>query len=110
MCLLEIAGFSKFLSGVAGAKASPRVVLAAGLMATALVNLAFGFGASYAWFLVCWGANGLLQVGRELLRPVLPSSWASPACCSPRLPAACSRWAQVAHAHAHSATTLLKPE
>lgn len=54
-------GFSKFLSGVAGAKASPRVVLAAGLMATALVNLAFGFGASYAWFLVCWGANGLLQ-------------------------------------------------
>ena len=55
------AGFSKFLSGVAGAKASPRVVLAGGLMATAAVNLAFGFGASYAWFLACWGANGLLQ-------------------------------------------------
>lgn len=54
-------GFSKFLSGVAGARASPRVVLALGLAATAAVNVAFGFGASYAWFLACWGANGLLQ-------------------------------------------------
>ena len=61
LCVAAPAGFSKFLSGVAGAKASPRVVLAGGLMATAAVNLAFGFGASYAWFLACWGANGLLQ-------------------------------------------------
>ena len=60
------AGFSKFLSGVAGARASPRVVLACGLAATAAVNIAFGFGAGYTWFLMCWGANGLLQgMGRQ---------------------------------------------
>ena len=35
---------------------------AGGLIATALVNVAFGFGHAYLWFCVCWGANGLLQV------------------------------------------------
>jgi MFS transporter, OPA family, sugar phosphate sensor protein UhpC len=48
---------------VLGARASPKVILAGGLMATALVNIAFGFGASYLWFCTCWGLNGLLQVG-----------------------------------------------
>jgi len=38
-------GMSKFISGVLGAKASPRVLLAAGLMATATVNIIFGFQA-----------------------------------------------------------------
>ena len=37
------------------------MVLALGLAATAAVNIAFGFGASYAWFIACWGINGLLQ-------------------------------------------------
>ena len=31
-------------------------------MATALVNVAFGFGHAYLWFCVCWGMNGVLQV------------------------------------------------
>lgn len=31
-------------------------------MATALVNIAFGFGHAYLWFCVCWGLNGALQV------------------------------------------------
>ena len=56
------AGFSKFLSGVLGARASPRVILAGGLMATALVNIGFGFGASYIWFMCFWALNGVLQV------------------------------------------------
>ena len=30
-------------------------------MATAVVNVGFGFGASYAWFLCFWALNGLLQ-------------------------------------------------
>ena len=55
-------GFSKFISGVLGARASPRVILGGGLMATAVVNIGFGFGASYVWFLCFWALNGLLQV------------------------------------------------
>lgn len=54
-------GFSKFLSGVLGARASPRVILAGGLMATAVVNVGFGFGASYVWFMCFWALNGVLQ-------------------------------------------------
>ena len=33
-----------------------------GLMATALVNIAFGFGNAYLYFCVIWAFNGLLQV------------------------------------------------
>jgi len=42
-------GFSKFASGVLGARTSPKLLLGVGLMATALVNIAFGFGASMTW-------------------------------------------------------------
>lgn len=54
---------SKFVSGVLGAKFSPSVLLAGGLMATAAVNIAFGFGTSLAWFCFFWALNGTLQVG-----------------------------------------------
>ena len=37
--------------------------LAGGLMATALVNIAFGFGNAYIYFCVIWATNGILQVG-----------------------------------------------
>lgn len=62
-------------------RASPRVVLALGLAATAAVNIAFGFGASYAWFLACWGLNGLLQgmgapaCARWAHQPARPTPW-----------------------------------
>lgn len=52
---------SKFISGVLGAKFSPSVLLAGGLMATAAVNIAFGFGTSLAWFCFFWALNGTLQ-------------------------------------------------
>ena len=55
-------GFSKFLSGVLGARTSPRVMLAGGLMATAIVNILFGFGHSMVWFCSFWALNGILQV------------------------------------------------
>jgi len=55
-------GFSKFVAGVLGAKLSPGVLLGGGLMATAAVNVMFGFGSSLAWFCVMWGLNGILQV------------------------------------------------
>eukprot|EP00798_Chlamydomonas_sp_ICE-L_P021673 gene21673-28690_t len=54
-------GMSKFISGVLGAKFSATYLLAGGLMATALINIAFGFGSSLAWFVFFWGLNGTLQ-------------------------------------------------
>lgn len=54
-------GFSKFASGVLGARSSPTKLLAGGLMATALVNVAFGFGSSMVWFCCFWALNGILQ-------------------------------------------------
>lgn len=54
-------GMSKFLSGVLGARTSPTLLLAGGLMATALMNGAFGFGTTLAWFCTFWGLNGMLQ-------------------------------------------------
>ncbi|KAK9901089.1 hypothetical protein WJX75_003573 [Coccomyxa subellipsoidea] len=54
-------GVSKFLSGVLGARTSPTVLLAGGLAATALANIAFGMSNSYPVLLGIWGLNGLLQ-------------------------------------------------
>ncbi len=55
-------GFSKFVSGVLGARTSPTLMLAGGLMATACVNLLFGAGNTLPWFLTFWAINGILQV------------------------------------------------
>lgn len=52
-------GFSKFASGVLGARTSPTLLLGGGLMATALVNIIFGFGASMTW----WVAAAVLTPG-----------------------------------------------
>lgn len=54
-------GMSKFVSGVLGSRTSPRLLLAGGLMATAIMNIAFGFSASMAWFALFWSINGMLQ-------------------------------------------------
>ena len=54
-------GFSKFASGVLGSRTSPRLLLAGGLMATAVMNVAFGFSTSMIWFSVFWSINGMLQ-------------------------------------------------
>ena len=54
-------GFSKFVSGVLGARTSPTLMLAGGLMATAAVNLLFGAGNAMPWFMTFWAINGILQ-------------------------------------------------
>lgn len=54
-------GMSKFVSGVLGARSSPQILLAGGLMATAVVNIMFGFGTSLIWFCSFWAMNGILQ-------------------------------------------------
>ena len=54
---------SKFVSGVLGSRTSPTMLLAGGLMATAALNVAFGFSTSLVWFCTWWAMNGMLQVG-----------------------------------------------
>jgi sugar phosphate permease len=54
-------GVSKFASGVLGSRTSPQLLLAGGLMATAVMNLAFGFSTSMLWFAAFWSLNGMLQ-------------------------------------------------
>lgn len=71
-------GMSKFISGVLGARFSPSVLLAGGLMATALINIAFGFGTSLAWFCFFWALNGTLQgVGGPCCARILTTWFAS---------------------------------
>eukprot|EP00879_Flechtneria_rotunda_P009282 GHRR01009717.1.p1 GENE.GHRR01009717.1~~GHRR01009717.1.p1 ORF type:complete len:467 (+),score=173.45 GHRR01009717.1:218-1618(+) len=71
-------GMSKFVSGVLGAKFSPSVLLAGGLMATAVINIAFGFGSSLAWFCFFWALNGTLQgVGGPCCARILTTWFAS---------------------------------
>ncbi len=54
-------GVSKFASGVLGSRTSPRALLAGGLAATALMNLAFGFSNTMVAFVFFWSVNGMLQ-------------------------------------------------
>jgi OPA family sugar phosphate sensor protein UhpC-like MFS transporter len=71
-------GMSKFVSGVLGSRTSPRLLLAGGLMATALMNIAFGFSTSMIWFSVFWTINGMLQgVGAPGCARILTSWFAS---------------------------------
>ena len=59
-------GFSKFVSGVLGARTSPTLMLSGGLMATAAVNLLFGAGNAMPWFMTFWAINGILQARGRL--------------------------------------------
>lgn len=71
-------GFSKFVSGVLGARTSPTLMLSGGLMATAAVNLLFGAGNAMPWFMTFWAINGILQARRRLrLAPENPQGFGS---------------------------------
>ena len=52
-----------FLWGEVASHIRPFYVIGFGLLASALVNLAFGFQASLAAMLILWGINGLVQAG-----------------------------------------------
>ena len=54
-------GFSKFASGVLGARTPPTALLAGGLLATAAANAAFGASSTFPLLALFWGLNGLLQ-------------------------------------------------
>jgi sugar phosphate permease len=71
-------GTSKFISGVLGARLSPTLLLAGGLMATAVVNIAFGFGTGLTWFCMFWALNGMMQgVGGPCCARILTTWFAS---------------------------------
>lgn len=71
-------GMSKFVSGVVGARFPASVLLGGGLMATALINIMFGFGSSLAWFCFFWALNGTLQgVGGPCCARILTNWFAS---------------------------------
>jgi MFS transporter, OPA family, sugar phosphate sensor protein UhpC len=54
-------GCSKFVSGVVGDILSPSLMLGGGLIATGLVNIAFGASHTLPLFCVLWAMNGILQ-------------------------------------------------
>lgn len=54
-------GCSKFVSGVVGDMLSPATMLGGGLIATGLVNVAFGFSGTLPLFCLLWAMNGILQ-------------------------------------------------
>lgn len=54
-------GFSKFASGIIADRSNPRFFMALGLMATGVINIAFGLSASLLVFALLWGLNGWFQ-------------------------------------------------
>lgn len=54
-------GASKFVAGVLGDRFDPRTLLAAGLLVTALANIAFGLSSALWAFCALWCVNGLVQ-------------------------------------------------
>ena len=55
--------FGNFLWGEVGSHVRPFYVIGFGLLASALVNLTFGFQATLAAMLLLWAMNGLVQAG-----------------------------------------------
>ena len=56
-------GIFQFINGQIGSHVSPFRIVSIGLLASAIVNLAFSFQTSLIAMLVLWGINGLAQSG-----------------------------------------------
>ena len=56
-------GIFQFINGQIGSHVSPFRIVSIGLLATAIVNLAFGFQTSLLAMLILWGFNGMAQSG-----------------------------------------------
>ncbi|NAW53286.1 MFS transporter, partial [Vibrio sp. V41_P2S12T139] len=54
-------GCSKFISGTISDRSNPRYFMGLGLIATGLVNIAFGFSSSLAAFITLWILNAWFQ-------------------------------------------------
>lgn len=70
--------FSKFFSGIIGDRANPRLLLSLGLLFSAIVNVAFGFGAGLVSFALLWGLNNAFQGAGVPPCVRLLTSWFSP--------------------------------
>lgn len=59
---LKIAyGLGQFVNGQLAERYSPRMMLAAGMIGSAVLNIMFGFGTALYFFLFVWAANGYCQ-------------------------------------------------
>lgn len=54
-------GVSKFFSGILADRSNPRFLMAIGLMATGVINIAFGMSSSMLFFILLWSINGWFQ-------------------------------------------------
>lgn len=54
-------GFGQFVNGQLAERLSPRQMLATGMIGSALLNIAFGFGTALYFFLFVWAMNGYCQ-------------------------------------------------
>ncbi|HOX44072.1 MAG TPA: MFS transporter [Myxococcota bacterium] len=59
--LLWVYAVGRFLNGVLADRCNMRRFMSAGLLGTAIVNLALGFSSGFMVFLLLWGLNGWLQ-------------------------------------------------
>mmetsp|Transcript_13336 Transcript_13336/g.58057 ORF Transcript_13336/g.58057 Transcript_13336/m.58057 type:complete len:225 (-) Transcript_13336:1400-2074(-) len=66
-------GCSKFVSGVVGDVLSPSIMLGGGLIATGMVNIAFGASTTLPFFCFLWAVNG----EDADLGTLLPDNWLS---------------------------------
>ena len=54
-------GIGQFVNGQLAERLSPRVMLAVGMIGSAALNVAFGFGTALYFFLFVWAVNGYCQ-------------------------------------------------
>lgn len=54
-------GIGQFLNGQLAERFSPRAMLSVGMIASAALNIAFGFGTALYFFLFVWAMNGYCQ-------------------------------------------------
>lgn len=75
--LLLVYAFGKFFNGVLADRANIRRFMSAGLILSALVNLAFGFLSGFWVFFVLWALNGWFQAMGAAPSVVTLSQWFS---------------------------------
>jgi len=75
--LLTLYAFGKFFNGVLADRCNIKKFMSAGLLASALINLAMGFTSMFWLFFVLWGLNGWFQAMGAAPSVVSLSQWFS---------------------------------
>jgi phosphoglycerate transporter family protein len=70
--------FSKFFSGILADRVNPKYMMSIGLLASALINIMFGWGESLVFFIVFWALNNLFQGAGMPPCSKLLTSWFAP--------------------------------